>query len=76
MQDAERIAKEGLAFETTLGPDAWLDHGMAHALYFQGWEAKFLCDESANNMQKHTLKNMQNYKHLVLDFGSEFFFKK
>jgi hypothetical protein len=51
VQDAERIAKEGLAFETTLGPDAWLDHGMAHALYFQGWEAKFLCDESANNMQ-------------------------
>lgn len=35
-QDAERIAKEGLAFESSLGPDAWLDHGMAHALYFQG----------------------------------------
>ena len=37
-EDAERIAKEGLAFESTLGPDAWLDHGMAHALYFQGAE--------------------------------------
>lgn len=35
-QDAEKIAKEGLAYEESLGPDAWLDHGMAHALYFQG----------------------------------------
>mmetsp|Transcript_81067 Transcript_81067/g.194481 ORF Transcript_81067/g.194481 Transcript_81067/m.194481 type:complete len:454 (-) Transcript_81067:14-1375(-) len=35
-QDAERVAKEGLAFERSLGPDAWLDHGLAHALYFQG----------------------------------------
>eukprot|EP00434_Breviolum_minutum_P015534 symbB.v1.2.013679.t1/scaffold971.1/size148033/7 len=35
-QDAEKIAKEGLAYEKSLGPDAWLDHGMAHALYFQG----------------------------------------
>ena len=35
-KDAERVAKEGLAFERSLGPDAWLDHGLAHALYFQG----------------------------------------
>ena len=55
VQDAERIAREGLAFEPTLGPDAWLDHGMAHALYFQGWEAKILCSQrdSIRKCQKH-----------------------
>lgn len=27
---------EGPAFEEKLGPDAWLDHGLVHARYFQG----------------------------------------
>jgi len=35
-EDAEAKAREGLEFEATLGSDAWLDHGLAHALYFQG----------------------------------------
>jgi len=34
--EAEAKAREGLKFEPVLGPDAWLDHGLAHALYFQG----------------------------------------
>lgn len=37
---AEAKAREGLSFEAQIGgqPDAWLDHGLAHALYFQGEE--------------------------------------
>lgn len=35
-EEAEAKAREGLAFEAALGPDPWLDHSMAHALYFQG----------------------------------------
>ena len=35
-QEAERIAWEGFSFEKELGPDAWLDHSLAHSLYFQG----------------------------------------
>ena len=35
-KEAERVAREGL--ERTEG-DAWLDHALAHALYFQGtWD--------------------------------------
>ncbi|CAE7614577.1 Ttc38 [Symbiodinium natans] len=35
-KEAERIAWEGFSFEKELGPDAWLDHSLAHSLYFQG----------------------------------------
>merc|ERR1719193_25457 len=35
-EEAEAKAWEGLEFEPALGPDAWLHHGLAHALYFQG----------------------------------------
>jgi len=35
-EEAEAKAREGLAFEKDLGPDAWLDHSLAHAFYFQG----------------------------------------
>ncbi|CAE7295894.1 TTC38 [Symbiodinium pilosum] len=35
-KEAERIAWEGFGFEKELGPDAWLDHSLAHSLYFQG----------------------------------------
>ena len=33
-QEAEAVAREGLGLK--LGEDAWLDHALAHALYFQG----------------------------------------
>eukprot|EP00928_Gymnodinium_smaydae_P007457 TRINITY_DN12679_c0_g1_i1.p1 TRINITY_DN12679_c0_g1~~TRINITY_DN12679_c0_g1_i1.p1 ORF type:complete len:476 (-),score=127.73 TRINITY_DN12679_c0_g1_i1:90-1517(-) len=52
-EEAEAKAREGLQFEATLGPDAWLDHGLAHALYFQGDDRldealEFLQERSAN----------------------------
>lgn len=35
-EEAEAKAREGLALPGQLAEDAWLDHGLAHALYFQG----------------------------------------
>jgi len=38
--NAEAKARQGVELEAKAGiqPDAWLDHGLAHALYFQGEE--------------------------------------
>lgn len=53
---------------------AWSRHGTCALFPRLGGQVSLRrkCKQHA----KHTLKNMQNYKHLVLDFGSEFFLKK
>lgn len=72
-QDAEKAAREGLAFEEELGPDAWLDHGLAHALYFQGDDElddalEFLQSRSGNWMKEelHPFLYTHCWWHLAL----------
>lgn len=72
-EDAEAKAREGLEFEKVLGPDAWLDHGLAHALYFQGDDrlddaVEFLESKSASWKagELHPFLYTHNWWHLSL----------
>lgn len=72
-EEAEAKALEGLALEGVLGIDAWLDPGLARALYFQGEERlddaiEFL--ESRRSMwsatELHPFLYTHNWWHLAL----------
>jgi len=72
-EEAEQKAREGLAFEAELGADAWLDHGLAHALYFQGEDMmddaiEFLKSRSPtwNSTALHPFLYTHNWWHLAL----------
>jgi len=52
-EEAEEKAREGLALPGQLADDAWLDHGLAHALYFQGDDR---LDEALEFLQERSVR--------------------